>query len=312
MTTAICGCLVGFVAVWNIFVTVKYFQANHRSCPNVPMFTVDKAHTALSEVNQSAQLVEQQTPKNGVAILGYSASTLKLYEKEYQLWESLTTRTNAFPKPWYSLYPLLPCPHMISIPATFDDGRKWICPTMISTEKCVIYSIGINGNVEFDVEVKRLFPQCTILAVDGTSAVTQKSKDELKRIGATLVPKLLSSHASTEHGNYVSIRGLAAAHGHTHIDILKIDIEGAEWSILSNLDDELSGLHVGQIQLEIHIDTIPNGIQQAHQLVKRFHRAGFGLSFVEANEYCDSCRELVFTNRNFQFWNVELNWLNHL
>jgi len=50
-----------------------------------------------------------------------------------------------------------------------------------------------------------------------------------------------------------SVPSIMAELGHTHIDILKVDIEGAEWNIFTPGSD-LNLNVVGQLQLEVHTD----------------------------------------------------------
>ncbi|MDQ7034160.1 MAG: FkbM family methyltransferase [Anaerolineae bacterium] len=75
--------------------------------------------------------------------------------------------------------------------------------------------------------------------------------------------------------------------GHSHIDILKLDIEGAEYDVI---DDVLkSGVSVGQILIEFHHRFAGLSIRKTINTTKKLQKHGYKLFHVS-----DTADELSF------------------
>lgn len=61
--------------------------------------------------------------------------------------------------------------------------------------------------------------------------------------------------------------------GHTHIDVLKLDVEGSEFESIPDLLD--SGISVGQLLLEIHYQHPTRSFDEGLSLIRRIQAAGF-------------------------------------
>jgi len=78
-----------------------------------------------------------------------------------------------------------------------------------------------------------------------------------------------------------SLSGIMRDLGHDHVDILKIDIEGAEYGVLKDLLD--SALRPSQVLVEFH-HRFP-GLSPADtiQTVRNLRRAGYGLARISSS-----------------------------
>lgn len=58
------------------------------------------------------------------------------------------------------------------------------------------------------------------------------------------------------HDRFYTLRRLMEMNGHDHIDILKVDVEGAEFEVLDQIIDDFGPgkLPFDQMQLELHIE----------------------------------------------------------
>ena len=92
--------------------------------------------------------------------------------------------------------------------------------------------------------------------------------------------------------------------GHTWVDLLKIDAEGAEWEVLESL---VAGrgtsdppLPIGQAQFEFHVGWGDHGPQEAVNILEALDDAGMRVFHVEENAVCDTCagqfEEVTFAN----------------
>ncbi|KAL0577412.1 hypothetical protein V5O48_004577 [Marasmius crinis-equi] len=169
------------------------------------------------------------------------------------------------PWPAYTVWDFFPaaynCPHDIQRLGALGDGGKWVCgiTRVQSKPDCVVYSFGINYESSFEAEILAKSDHCQIWGYDYS----------VKSFG----PQIPSHEAYRTHfspyklgGSDVAAAGdeppmftlstLMKQNGHTHIDILKVDIESWEFDLLTTLIKSYMNaglpLPFGQLQLEIH------------------------------------------------------------
>ncbi|KAJ6593776.1 methyltransferase domain-containing protein [Mycena capillaripes] len=173
---------------------------------------------------------------------------------------------NVAPWPAYTVWDFFPaaynCPHEVQRLGALGDGGKWLCGLSRVEHKpdCIVYSFGINYESSFEAEILSNTQECQIWGYDFTVnsfgpqiSSTQASRTHFNRYG--LAGK--DSHGSEDSPKMYTLESLMKLNGHTHIDILKIDIERWEFETLSALVKPYlaSGrpLPFGQLQLEVHI-----------------------------------------------------------
>ena len=113
---------------------------------------------------------------------------------------------------------------------------------------------------------------------------------------------ILSTAALAKEGNTASFTTLAlsmAQNNATWLDILKIDIEGAEWEIFMEYFDERVPMPFTQILVEIHTDATSRISGVKHDVLTRFFRgmsdAGYRIFSVEPNYLnAQDCLEFSF------------------
>jgi len=155
-----------------------------------------------------------------------------------------------------------------------DYGGWTLCPDNIGA-KSVIYSVGIGEDITFDLAVISTYG-CPVFAFDPTPrSIEWLKKQELPSLfrsfglglagydgEATFFPPenpefvshtMLGRPETKSSAIIVPVKKLASIMrdlGHDRIDLLKMDIEGAEYDVI---DDILSAdLNVGQILVEFH------------------------------------------------------------
>jgi FkbM family methyltransferase len=162
----------------------------------------------------------------------------------------------------------------------------------------VIYSGGVGKNISFELEcIKKLNAQ--VWAFDPTITGIQTIEKITMPENFHFLPVALSNEDGTielivpvniDEGSYTrgiykngvnqtevfpcrKISSLMLEYGHEHIDILKIDIEGAEYDVLHNILDEK--LHVHQICVEFHhfFDGIPR--RMTTDIIRRLRSSGY-------------------------------------
>ena len=175
------------------------------------------------------------------------------------------------------------------------DGGKWTCgleEMHTSNKKCIVYSFGSHGDDLFESDVLKRNPNCEIHIFDPTSS--PKSGWSRYRYHSYGLRSELSKHAfKTKRLSHIM-----SELGHSHVDILKADIEGTEWTLLNT--EDWSGLRVGQILIELHL-------WAKHMRMKEFwtkylfhlERHGFLMQTVEPVSAAGAAFEVTFLNVNW-------------
>ncbi|CAF4547309.1 unnamed protein product, partial [Didymodactylos carnosus] len=129
------------------------------------------------------------------------------------------------------------------------DGGKWVCDPYRLQNKtsCLVYSAGSNGEFSFEQDLKSLLPNCEIYTFDR---------------GIYNCPINICTYRQALIGNGIdngtkTIEMLMRElnHQERELDILKMDIEGSEYSLFMQMFNSTSTNEVypRQILFEIHI-----------------------------------------------------------
>jgi len=68
--------------------------------------------------------------------------------------------------------------------------------------------------------------------------------------------------------------------GHEHIDILKMDIEGAEYGVIEDVVDAAGS--ISQVLIEFHHRFSNIGVEETRKAIRELNRAGFGIFHVSS------------------------------
>lgn len=176
---------------------------------------------------------------------------------------------------------------------------RWIfCPAGLDA-KSVVYSGGVGRDISFEHELVERFGCCVHLydpspTGDATMRLPENRIEQLKFSAVGLAGKPgvlhLAPPQDTKEGSWfqadrgaeaieVPCKDLATLmreNGHTHIDLLKIDIEGAEYEVLDSILSQR--LDVRQVLVEFHHGILP-GITRGQSILRivRMTMAGFRL-----------------------------------
>jgi len=163
---------------------------------------------------------------------------------------------------WDFFIPSFQCPHHVERIGVLGDGGKWVCgmERIAKQPECVIYSFGINGESSFEAALLERAPGCEVWGYDfsvnsfgpeieETSSLKQRSHFFPWALGGR------NAHGPEDNPKIYTLDTLMRMNGHTFIDLLKIDIEGAEFDTLSTFlraHKSTGSLPIGQLQLELH------------------------------------------------------------
>lgn len=174
---------------------------------------------------------------------------------------------------WDLYPPQLSCPDVMRI-GKIGEGGKWVCGlSQLSNDlTCVMYSFGISTDISLEVEILQR-TNCIIHAFDPTvgnlpvnnwNALTEQQRNRIYFHKTALG---IYSGTSEMHSLNEQLLDIMHRLGHTFINLLKVDIEGGEWSVFNNLFE--NGVHsdsnrqpssealpVGQLLIELHYHTM--------------------------------------------------------
>ncbi|EPQ57149.1 hypothetical protein GLOTRDRAFT_58317 [Gloeophyllum trabeum ATCC 11539] len=220
------------------------FRGQRRPPPPPGLYTEDVV--AMNEAAYQESLKERQKL---IAKYGPTASSVEAFPSHgefYTLWDFFT--------------PAFQCPHRTERVGTLGDGGKWVCglERIARKPKCVIYSFGVNGESSFEATLLQRAPGCEVWGYDFSVNSFGPEITEVPSLNARshFYPYALGSYDAPESNPpYYTLQSLMKKNGHDFIDILKVDIEGAEFESLTsflNAHSVTEGLPIGQLQLEIH------------------------------------------------------------
>ncbi|CAF0782653.1 unnamed protein product [Rotaria sp. Silwood1] len=155
---------------------------------------------------------------------------------------------NYFYKNWF---PEFQCPNETRLGE--GDGGKWACDIeyLKSKSPCLIYSLGSDGDFQFEETVHKRLPHCSIHTIDMRYFECPKNVCKFHQI------KLGDGQNKT-----TTLRQLMTELNQTNfeIDILKVDIEYGEYILFhkffSNniLNQSFKPVYIRQILIEVHLD----------------------------------------------------------
>lgn len=186
-----------------------------------------------------------------------------------------------------------------------NKGNDWtINPDKINN-KAIVYSFGVGVDISFDLLMVEKFG-CKIHAFDPTPKTIQwlsdrKLPDEFRFSDIGLAdydgnanfklpanPEYVSGAFTSDDKNSQTIevkvkrlKTIMQQLKHPHIDLLKMDIEGAEYDVIKSIVDD--NLSIGQILIEFHHRFPEHGICKTKQAIKRLEEFGYHVFHISAN-----------------------------
>ncbi len=166
-----------------------------------------------------------------------------------------------------------------------SESCNWTIRTSRLDSQSVVYSAGVGRDISFEHALADRFGMKILLLDPSPTGLETMRKSEHQRKEFEFMPVALAGHegelslsppGNPEEGSWVSetslsgsgianaemvtvkcetVSSLMRKFGHTHVDLLKIDIEGAEYGVLEAIME--SGVHIHQIAVEFHHGVLP-------------------------------------------------------
>merc|ERR1719215_1108133 len=153
---------------------------------------------------------------------------------------------------------------------------KVVCnPQLLrSASDCVIYSFGVGWDTTFEIAMLRMAPHCKVRVFDPTTtaekfwamvrAQTPDGEAPPQSPALTFEQVGLASKSMEDYREGMlwngkesirvrTLQDLMAQNGDEQLTILKVDVEGSEWTALHQASKAGTLAHVGQLLLEVHM-----------------------------------------------------------
>ena len=195
-------------------------------------------------------------------------------------------------------------------------GGFYIYPEILN-ENSIIYSFGIGKDISFDKTIIENH-DCHVFGFDPTpKSINWTKKQNLPEkfkffeFGVSdkseFVDFYLPKNSKDVSGSIIfknnftvkekisvkmkSIKDIMKELGHTYIDVLKMDIEGAEYDVIENILN--NKIPITQILIEFHDRFIDNFKLKTYQAIKKLNSKGYAIFAIS-----DSFKEISFINKN--------------
>jgi hypothetical protein len=195
------------------------------------------------------------------------------------------------------------------------DGGKWICnPDVFAASPCVLYSFGVKDDFSFEVDSHKRMG-CKEQLYDPTISVDPVRRELSKYDGINIDAVGIADN--DDNTQYQRLSTLMQRNGHKYIDILKIDVEGAERDVFKDFfaihNKAMQLQHPGADPADYPIATLilvelhyPNGdkwppsdfsvINSWHDFFKLLENQGYAIYHKEMNLYDPKGAEYAFVH----------------
>ena len=207
-------------------------------------------------------------------------------------------------------------------PGNRDEGAEGAPKHDHATLPCVIYSVGSANEWSFERSMRATFPKCEVHTLDPTVIPNEHKPEGVAfhpwGVGSKSTPYSgqLKYGGKVEDGvalGFADItRQLGHRRGRTNIDVLKMDVEGAEWDVLPSLLDSIiasnassngastADLPIPRLLLfELHMNKdvskwqTRNWLADALALFRKLYAAGYRTYAVDPNPHSPCCAEFA-------------------
>jgi FkbM family methyltransferase len=181
------------------------------------------------------------------------------------------------------------------------DGHKYICGYDKIIGSPIVYSYGSNQNQIFEQALLKLRPDSKIFVFDISEEKLPIKELRDKKI--SYIPIALGGYQN-KSVNFLTLKDMMKKNKHTYIDVLKMDIEAAEYDWLKYEGDLLR--RIGQLSVELHInDQVrswypPLNTKMITWFVSTVESYGHRMFYKEINRMVqDCCSEFSFIQSKF-------------
>ena len=206
-------------------------------------------------------------------------------------------------------------PKEIDTAKLYGGNHGWVVDYSKLNSNSVVYSVGVGSNIDFDLALIEEL-KLAVYAFDPTPRSIEWIKKQSLSKSFNFIPVGLGSNdgemeffpprkESSTHFSPIdrydnlgvetikapvkTLKSLAQEFGHQTIDLLKMDIEGAEYDVIDNLEEQ--GVEINQILIEFHHMYKGISLDDTKNAIDKLRKLGFELFHISQRTYEFSFRK---------------------
>jgi len=225
---------------------------------------------------------------------------------------------------WDYFLPTFTCPHLIERIGGLGDGGKWVCGLELYEEdprlqaspeetsssssvdkkesSCVIYSLGVATEYSFEEEILDRIKGCQVYGYDASVHSMGKDLPRELQLRIHFHEQFVGVNNSKP---YATLKTMMEKNGHKWIDILKMDVEGAEIDVLGQIMDDFEILPFNQLQIEVHGDEDGDNFKYFYKIWERMEGKGLRAFKNEMNHWPPVRRAMKPIYAEYSFINTK-------
>lgn len=206
-------------------------------------------------------------------------------------------------------------PKEIDTAKLYGGNHGWVVDYSKLNSNSVVYSVGVGSNIDFDLALIEEL-KLAVYAFDPTPRSIEWIKKQSLSKSFKFIPVGLGSNdgemeffpprkESSTHFSPIdrydnlgvetikapvkTLKSLAQEFGHQTIDLLKMDIEGAEYDVIDNLEEQ--EVEINQILIEFHHMYKGISLDDTKNAIDKLRKLGFELFHISQRTYEFSFRK---------------------
>ena len=206
-------------------------------------------------------------------------------------------------------------PKEIDTAKLYGGNHGWVVDYSKLNSNSVVYSVGVGSNIDFHLALIEEL-KLAVYAFDPTPRSIEWIKKQSLSKSFKFIPVGLGSNdgemeffpprkESSTHFSPIdrydnlgvetikapvkTLKSLAQEFGHQTIDLLKMDIEGAEYDVIDNLEEQ--GVEINQILIEFHHMYKGISLDDTKNAIDKLRKLGFELFHISQRTYEFSFRK---------------------
>ena len=216
----------------------------------------------------------------------------------------------------YTIYMKGTNPIGLSDKQSIIDGHKYGCGIPYIEDDPIVYSFGSNNQQDFEKGFLNLRPTSKIFVFEILKSHIpplefQDSRIQFFNIGLGGYQRIHNNNDDNNTLNnefiYMNLSSIMKMLGHNYIDVLKMDIEGAEYDFIYYESNLFS--HIGQYLVEVHSKSNKNYKSNQNDsgpvgyFINKLEMNSMRLFHREHNIFAKTCSEYSLIRNNWINWN---------
>ncbi|CAI4225765.1 unnamed protein product [Auanema sp. JU1783] len=180
--------------------------------------------------NETERILIENEKQNSLLSVQFLRDYYSKYAHARVMHLNSITAQSGFATLYNVLVPEVYCPNLIRV-GNVNDGGKWVCNPAEMPRNCSIFSLGLREDISFDRDLQEFNENsCELYGFD-MIAQSDSTRLDYSKINGKLYKKTIAERTDTQ-ANMFTIEDCMRENGVESMEMLKMDIEGAEYQVI--------------------------------------------------------------------------------